>query len=88
MDAVTPNLKKISATIKCFVRIAEAVSAYVLLASSQGNVLATPQFDKLECLTSPVARSDLQNTLEACWETLDSERDDYLIDLLNDLTGS
>src|SRR6267142_1660707 len=83
MDAVRPNLKRISATIQSFVRIFEAVSAYILMAGSQGNVLPTPQFDKLEYLSSPVVRSDLQDSLEAYWETLDAERDKYLIDVLN-----
>jgi hypothetical protein len=59
----------------------------ILMAGSQGNVLPTPQFDKLEYLSSPVARPDLQNILEAYWETLDAERDQYLVDVLNDLTS-
>jgi hypothetical protein len=54
---------------------------------AQFNVLPTPQFDKLAYLSSPVARPDLQNTLEAYWETLDAERDQYLVDVLNDLTN-
>lgn len=79
--AMSPTLEKFTAAIRCFARVAEAVSAYVLFDSGHGTIVPVPQFDQFEKLDQPVL-THRQPGMDELWEKLADERDKFLaIDL-------
>ncbi|MHB1220061.1 MAG: hypothetical protein ACYC1L_17880 [Alphaproteobacteria bacterium] len=80
-----PNLDKISAVLRCFTRVSEAVSAYILFESGHGEIVPVPQFNQFERITSPLMKSDKAEDLHDLWDKLADERNKYLVGVIDDL---
>ena len=74
---VTNN--KITDAIRTIARVTEAISAYVLLANGRLNsLMATPQFDQFENLDKPIMKASRRGDAYKLWDSLSSERDQYV----------
>ena len=84
-EAIQPNLRKLTDISRCFVRVTEALLAYILDDSGHGSVMPTPQYDVLEHLDQPVLRAEHVEDAGKLWDSLSEERDAYLEGVLDAL---
>jgi hypothetical protein len=77
-DAIVTN-NKIADAIKTIARVTEAISAYILFASGRLNsLMPTAQFDLFENLDKPIMKPGRMDDAYKLWNSLSSERDQYL----------
>ncbi len=76
--AAAPTADKITACIKSFVRVAEAVTNTILSHSGRGMLVPVPQFNPFEKLENPLTSSADRKVLDSYWDKLAKERNDYL----------
>lgn len=83
--AIQPNLNKITAIIRAFVRVAEALLAHLLFDSGHGSVMPVPQFNQLEFLDQPVLTAPSIEKVHQRWDELAKERDGFLDNVLEEM---
>jgi hypothetical protein len=76
--AAAPTANKITACIRSFVRVAEAVTNSILLHSGRGMLVPVPQFNPFEKLDHALAQFNDRVVLDGHWDRLAKERNDYL----------
>jgi hypothetical protein len=84
-EAIQPNLRKLTGISRSFVRVTEALLAYILYDSGHGSVMPTPQYDIFEHLDRPVLAPEQTEKAGKFWGTLSDERDGYLEGVLDEL---
>ena len=75
--AAAPTVDKITTSIKCFVRFADAATGFILFESGRGRLVPVPQFNQFEKLENSLMPSDGHQLREE-WEKLAQERNAYL----------
>jgi hypothetical protein len=85
LSTAAPTLDKITAALRCFVRVSEAVSAYLLLAGGHGMIVPVAQFDKFAGLGPVLTAPENRTKLNRQWDRLAKERNDFLQGTLESL---
>lgn len=88
MATVTPSLNKLTDVLRCFIRVSEAVLAYLLFDSGHGMIVPVPQFDQFERLACPLLAYGKETELCEHWDKLSKERNDFLEGTLGSLTST
>jgi hypothetical protein len=76
--AAAPTVDKITTSIKCFVRVANAATGFILFESGRGMLVPIPQFDQFEKLENSLMPGDGHQLLREEWDKLAQERNAYL----------
>ena len=87
VEDVSPSLSKITAVLRSFARVSEAIWAYVLYDGGYGAIVPVPQFNQFEHLASPLLAQGAGDDLEDYWTELVAERDAYLEETLDALVA-
>jgi hypothetical protein len=76
--AAAPTVEKITTSIKCFVRVADAATGFILFESGRGVLVPVPQFNQFAKLENSLMPSDRHELLSEQWDKLTEERNAYL----------
>jgi hypothetical protein len=76
--AAAPTVDKITTAIKCFVRVADAATGFILFESGRGMLVPVPQFNQFQMLENSLMPSDRHELLRKQWDKLTEERNAYL----------
>ena len=71
--AAAPTVDKITTSIKCFVRVANAATGFILFEFARGMLVPIPQFNQFEKLEKSLMPSDGQQLLREEWDKLAQE---------------
>lgn len=85
LTSIRPTVDKITAVSRTFVRVLEAISAYLLYDSKFGAITPVPQYDLFEGLSTPAIAMEQVFDLQSRWDTLAKERDDFLHGVLENM---
>lgn len=88
LDEIGPNLEKVAKVHRAFVRVTEALGAYVLADSAHGTAVPVPLFNQFEKLHGAVLKEDQVPALREFWYGLSKERDAWLDEARDALTAS
>ena len=76
--AAAPTVDKITTSIKCFVRVANAATGFILFESGRGMLVPVPQFNQFEKLENSLMPRAGHKLLREQWDKLTEERNAYL----------
>ncbi|MGD0191938.1 MAG: hypothetical protein ABSD74_14450 [Rhizomicrobium sp.] len=88
LAAVQPNLTKIENAVRCFVRVSEALLAYLLFDSGHGVVMPVPQFNQFERMDKPLVTNARLREVRTLWDGLETERNGYLSGVLEEMLSA
>jgi hypothetical protein len=82
-----PTVDEIRVAIRCFVRVTEAVTNFILAHSCRGMLVPVPQFNQFEKLANAVMASGGSKLAHDQWDKFTSERNAY-VGIEGDLVAS
>jgi hypothetical protein len=88
LATIQPTLDKVTAVSRTFVRVSEAISAYLLFDSGHGAIMPVPQFPQFKQLDRPVIAVKQLPELGMLWETLAKECDGFLANVIEEMMKS
>jgi hypothetical protein len=87
LDRLGLSLDEIAEAQRTVIRIAIAIGSHVLYDRALGGVVPTPQFNVFENWEKPVIPSDNMEEIGKWWCSHEREREDWLREDMNLITG-